>query len=88
MSLGLMGQRVCRRFFIIHARPLTRRGFFFSLPSIPLIRPFALTACNGFIGRYYEEGLVLLRLHSDGHNVGWRGEEEEEGGGGGEGKKR
>lgn len=52
------------------------------LPSLnPLIRPFALAACNGFIRRYYQEGPVLPCLHPDGHNAGRRGKEE-----GGEGK--
>lgn len=46
------------------------------LPSLsPLIHPFALTACNGFIRRHYQEARVLPRLRPDGLDAGRRGRE-------------
>lgn len=60
MSPGLMGQHEFRHFSLFMPALL--------LPTHPLLpplnsltRPFALAVCDGFMRRYYQEGLLLQR---------------------------
>lgn len=77
VSPSLMGQREFWCFSLLMLALLLNAVFL--LPSLnPLIRPFALAACDGFIRRYYEEGLSFLCSHPDGHNARRREEEEGE----------